>query len=360
MAFFGFGKIFGTREATEAELDAPFKMAIDREQFYKVKTELLFKKILQRVYSRSEGATDKDKIASLSDSSEKSNAPKGLISLLACAMTLKEQTALVYEVGIVRKATEEEKKQIEADYKKVAKSSKGVLVNFKDYWLSDIVQAYMAIVFDILSTMNTQVGLSKALQIKINALRGTVAAVGKDDPIAQAKAINEALNKGQSVLLDVKDEVASSKLDSDTVKNAIAMINALMASDLGVSLSFINGELTTGMSATGEADANADEYGFQDFFNSIFKPTCDKLYGWNLQFVTDDWRYLAAMADKLIIVENSSLLSDEQKLAFANRLIPSAKGKTTLQAPKAQNSSSATSSAQTEQAAQSRDANAKQ
>jgi co-chaperonin GroES (HSP10) len=328
-----FGKIFGSNQATEIELLAPFAMTVKKEAFCKVKTELLFKKILHRCYSRSEGATDKDKIASLFDSSEKSNAPKGLISLVANAMMEKQQMALIYEVGIVRKATTDEQKQIEADYKKSAKSTKGVLVNFKDYWLADLVQAYMAIVFDILSTMNTQVGLSKALQIKINALRGTVSAVGKDDPIEQAKAINKALNKGESVLLDKNDEVVSSKLDSETVKNAIALVNSLIATDLGVSLSFVNGELTTGMSATGEADANADEYGFQDYFNSIFKPTCDKLYGWNLQFMSDDWRWFGAMADKLIIVENSGLLSDEQKLAFANRLIPNTKAKTEITKP---------------------------
>lgn len=126
-------------------------------------------------------------------------------------------------------------------------------------------------------------------------------------------------------MLDKNDEIATVTLNSDAVKNAIALINALMATDLGVSLSFVNGELTTGMSATGEADANVDEYGFQDYFNSIFKPVCDPLYQWKLTFVTDDWRWFNALADKLIIIENSSILSDEQKSLFVNRLIPVSK-----------------------------------
>lgn len=320
-----FGKIFGSREATETELCAPFTLRLCRDDFCRIKTETLFKKMLQRCYSRSEGATDKQKIKSLFDSSERSDAAKGLISLLACAMTKKEEMGLIYEKGVVRIATFDEKEEIKKQYSKNVSPlavKKGVLVDFRKYDLSDLVMAYMSIIYDILSSMNTQVGLAQALQIKINALRGTVSAVGKDDPIEQAKAINNALNKGQSVLLDKNDTVETLTLNSDSVKNAVAFVNSLMASDLGVSLSFVNGELTTGMSATGEADANADEYGFQDMFNSIFKPTCDPLYSWTLQFITDDWRWFAAMADKLIIVENSALLSIEQKQAFATRLIP--------------------------------------
>lgn len=320
--FFGFGKIFSGSESTETTLLAPFKISLDRETFCIIKTETLFKKMLNRVYSRTEGATDEDKIQSLFDSNEQSSASKGLISLLACAMVNRKRMAIVYDAGVVREAKPEEKDQIEFDYKKSAKSSKGILVDFKNYWLADLMIAYMSIIYDILTSMNTQVGLAKALQIKISALRGTVSAMGKDDPIVQAKAINEALTQGRSVLLDKNDIIETLKIDSGSTEAAVKFVCSLIAAELGVSLSFVTGELTTGMSATGEADANADEYGFQDMFNSIFKPSCDRLYNWNLQFMTDDWRWFSAMADKLILVENSSLLSDEQKAAFAMRLIP--------------------------------------
>lgn len=317
-----FANIFKNSESTETELESPFKITICREDFCNMKTKVLFKKILHRCYSRSEGASGEEKIASLFDSNERSGAGRGLISLLAHAMTYKEEIAIIYQDGIVRRVTNDEKREIEADYKKTAKSSKGVLVDFRKYELTDLVMAYMSIVYDILNSMNTQVGLAQALQIKVNALRGTVSIAGKDEPVQQAKDINEALLKGRSVLMDKNDVVETLTLNSDSTKNAISLINALMATDLGVSLSFVNGELTTGMSATGEADENANEYGFQDYFNSIFKPTCDPLYGWKLTFVTDDWRWFNALADKLIIIENSSILSDEQKSLFVNRLIP--------------------------------------
>jgi hypothetical protein len=100
------------------------------------------------------------------------------------------------------------------------------------------------------------------------------------------------------------------------------LIYSQLCAEIGMPLSFVTGELTSGMSATGEADTNQQEEGLQDFFNSIFKPSCDKLYNWNLRFVSDDWRYFSAMIGSLIAVENSSLLSEAQKKAFADRLMP--------------------------------------
>jgi hypothetical protein len=318
-----FGSIFNrASEATETVLAAPFCLSFKKEIYCKIKTETLFKKILHRCYSRSEGAQDDKKISSLFDSTEKSGSPRGLISLLAKAMTDKQEIAIVYDSGIVRLATFEEKEKIKKDYIDRAESNNGVLVNFTNYCLSDLVFGYMSMIYDILSSMNTQVGLAQALQIKINNLRSTVSVAGSDEAIRQAKDINESLKQGNSVLMDKNDVVEALTLNSESVKNAIELVNSQLATDLGVSLSFVNGELTTGMSATGEADSNADEYGFQDFFNSIFKPVCDKLYGWNLRFVSDDWRYFSAMIGSLIIVENSMLLSEKQKQAFADRLMP--------------------------------------
>lgn len=319
MGFFG----MSFNRATEAtELHAPFKIKMCEADFVNFRTEILFKKILHRVYSRSEGMTDEQKIASISDSTEKSSAPRGLITLLSLAMTQQKEIGLIYKAGVVREATSDEKEQLKKDYEKNAKSSVGVLVDFSKYKMTDLVKAYMSMIFDILSSMNTQVGLAKALQVKISKLRGTVSAVGKDDPVTQAKEINNSLKKGNSVLLDKEDAVETLKLDAESVEKAFNFVCSLLASDLGVSLSFITGALTTGMSATGEADSNADEYGFQDFFTSIFKPVCDNLYGWDLRFITDDWRYFNAMIGNLMIVENSSLLSDEQKRAYADRLMP--------------------------------------
>jgi len=310
---------------TDKDFNTPFKISLCRDDFIKIKTENLYKKILHRCYSRTEGATDEIKIASLFDSKEKSGASNGLISLIAIAMANNQEQAIIFNAGIVRIANYQEKEQIKKDYETNGRSSLGVLIDFQNYNLTELIKSYYSMIYDSLDSMNTQLGLAKALQIKINSLRATVSMAGKDEPVQQAKEINEALTNGKSVLLDKNDSVETLTINSESVEKAIFVVNCLIATEIGTSLSFVNGELTTGMSATGEADSNADEYGFQDFFNSIFKPICDKLYGWNLRFVSDDWRYFSAMIGSLIIVENSALLSEEQKKAFADRLMPIAK-----------------------------------
>jgi|GEM_PF-6161416 hypothetical protein len=318
-----FGGLFGnSSRPSEEVLKAPFVLNFNKETFCEIKIETLYKKILHRCYARSAGAKDDKKIASLFDSKEKSGSPSGLITLLAQSMAKKQEVGIVYDSGVVRLATFTEKQKIKKDYISGAQSADGVLVDFTKYCLTDLVSGYMGMIYDILDSMNVQVGLAKALQIKVSNLRGTVSSVGQDEPVAQAKAINESLKGGNSVLLDKNDEVDLLTLNSSAVAEAISLVNSQLATDIGMSLSFVNGELTSGMSATGEADSNQDEEGVKDFFNSIFKATTDRLYDWKLRFVSDDWRYFSAMIDSLIVVENSGLLSDDQKKAFADRLMP--------------------------------------
>ena len=52
-----------------------------------------------------------EKIQSLFDSSERSGSPRGLISLLAKAMTDKAEIAIIYETGVVRLADQQKKKR---------------------------------------------------------------------------------------------------------------------------------------------------------------------------------------------------------------------------------------------------------
>jgi len=58
----------------------------------------------------------------------------------------------------------------------------------------------------------------------------------------------------------------------------------------------------------------------------IYRPR-QHLYSWKLRFVSDDWRYFSSMIGSLIAVENSALLSNDQKQAFADRLMPIATNK---------------------------------
>jgi hypothetical protein len=154
---------------TDKDFNMPFKISLNRDDFIKIKTENLFKKILHRCYSRTEGATDEKKIASLFDSKEKSGASQGLISLIAIAMANKQEWAIIFNSGIARIANSKEKEQIKKEYETNGRSSLGVLINFQNYNLTELVKSYYSMIYDALDSMNTQLGLAKALQIKLIA-----------------------------------------------------------------------------------------------------------------------------------------------------------------------------------------------
>ena len=143
-----------------------------------------------------------------------------------------------------------------------------------------------------------------------------------DDAKRQANEINDALKSGDSVLLAKADEIIQTAINSESTSKAIEIFNTALASDLGLSLSFVSGALTSGMSATGDADINYEDTGIKDFWVTIWKPICIKLYGKDgVKYKTDRWRYLEAKLKSLVYIESSLLFTDEQKQEYANDIL---------------------------------------
>ena len=182
--------------------------------------------------------------------------------------------------------------------------------------MTDIIKVYMGLVFDIMGGAKVNLGLAKALQLKIADLRKTVATSSSEDAKKQAEAIAIALKDGKSTCLDAGDSIVTTPLQTQPITDGLKLVYGCLASLLGVSTSFVAGELTSGMAVTGEADVNANEDGIKDFFNSVFKPIHDKLFDIQLKFKTDNWRKFKEFAQVIPYVESSMFISDEQKQQF--------------------------------------------
>lgn len=302
------------------DLPAPYMLTVDAAAFIHFKVKWLYEKILKRCYALSSGL-DEDKARALFDSVELGDATVGLIGLVARALTDKTELILVNDAGIVRVAEFNEAEEIKKDYAARGRSEKGVYLNFAKYTLTDILKCYMALVFEILKAERVNVGLAQALQVKINRMRETISTSNADDPMKQAKNIVDALKGGKSVAIDAGDVIQTTDLQTQAVKDALLMVYGMLASDLGVSLSFVCGELTSGLSVSGEANANFDESGIRDFFITVFKPIVDKLFGVSLRFKTDNWRKVREYAQILPYIESSALLTDAQKEQLAVELM---------------------------------------
>jgi len=307
--------------AETTEFDSPFALAIPREDFVRFKTVELYIKILTLCYDYCSPITKEDVEKSLFDSAEASMPQHGLISRLAWAMMEKSILYLVYDGGLVRNATTKERKQIEEDYEKNGKSDVGILVNFKKFTKTDLIKFYMAQVYGVQAANNSQMGVASALQFKIKDLRKIISRKELPSVINQIKEVVKGMLKGKPVYYDSEDTTELPKVDTTASQASSDSIYAELSAFFGYPISFFNGKLTSGMSVVGDADLSMIEKGTKIFFNTIFKPVADKLYGIEVHFVSQMWRAITSYSGALIAVENSDLLSKYEKRMFANRLL---------------------------------------
>jgi hypothetical protein len=315
----GFPNIFKTYTGGQVvtDLASPYKLQVDEKIFIDFNTSLLYQKILKRCYAKSLNFPEEAAL-NLWDSVELSNAQHGTISLISDAMTKKQELILVNDAGIVRVATSEEAQEIKKDYADGKTSKKGVYMNFQKYTMTDIIKVYMSLIYDIMGGAKTNLGLTKALQIKIADLRKTIATSSSEDTVSQAKAIAGALKDGKSVGIDAGDSIVTTELQTQPIIDGLKLVYGCLASILGVSTSFICGELTSGMAVTGEADVNANEDGIKDFFNSVFKPIHDKLFDIKLKFKSDNWRKIKEFSSIIPYIESSMYLDEGKKKELIN------------------------------------------
>lgn len=311
----------------------PYKLSLDELRFINGRTQVLYEKILKRCYHKTIGLDDNDNniASSVFLSVEYGAEQNGAIPLIAKAMTQMRKIYLVYResAGLVRVATPEEQIEIDKHYKdyqnaesKLNNGDRGMVLDFTKYELTRLIKCYMALLYAVLDSANTQVNLARSLQIKIDKLRENISVLTSDDAKKQANDINDALKSGNSVLLAKADEIIQTAINSESTAKAIEIFNTALASDLGLSLSFVSGALTSGMSATGDADINYEDTGIKDFWVTIWKPVCIKLYGKNgVKYKTDRWRYLETKLKSLVYIESSMLFTDKQKQEYAQDIL---------------------------------------
>ena len=328
---------FRNRNPQTAEMTqfaCPYKLCMCEGDFVRVKTLALLERILKRCFHKTVGIAEENynSVAQSVFLSVESGAEKnGTIPLVARAMLDRAKIYLVYaeNLGLVRKATTQEQQELDRKYKENNNATglldgglRGMVLNFMNYDLVLLIKCYMALIYAVMDSGNTQVNLSRSLQIKINKLRDNISVLTSDDAVKQTNNINDALKRGNSVLLDNLDSVIQTAINADSIDKALNIFYSALASDLGLSVSFVSGVLTSGMSATGDADINYEENGIKDFWTTIWRPICIKLYGQDIvKFDTDKWRNLTARLQNLVYVENSMLFTEEEKAEFAKSIL---------------------------------------
>lgn len=284
--------------ATSVKINAIYKLAMLQDKFVEYDLKSTYAKILTDTLDRSRGLKQEHQ-NTLWDNCLQSEANKGLVSLLAEAMTNQADLCLVFKAGVLRKADDSEQEQIKSEYKKAGKSSIGIFVSFQNFDRSTMMRIYSNFEFCTLSSLNKSLNLSMAIQLKFAKLRESVGNADASAVMGQAQEIAEALRSGNEVMIDKEDDIALTSPDTSTAEKSLSFIDKKKGWILGLPFAYITGEQTGGIGASGENDMRAVERGLKQYFNSIIKPVCDALFNVKLTFASQDFRNLDALMNAL-------------------------------------------------------------
>lgn len=317
-----FSKLWGGVEQ-DSELPEIFPFAIKNADFIRTDLVTTYTKILTDAMDRVHGLSA-DHESVLWDSCVQTEASKGLITLLAEAMTDTAELFLVYArgVGVLRKATNAEMEQIRRDYKSTGQSTIGVFVSFKGYRRTEMLKIYSGFEYCVVSSLNKNLNVSRALQFKISKLRSTVSLQDAAVARAQAKTIAGALGAGRDVMLDAEDTIESAQPDTTASEKSILFLDAKRCFYLGLPLSYVNGEQTPGIGSTGEADARAVERGLKQYYLSILEPVLKAAFGVVTEFRSQDFRQVSASIEVLkgLDLTTSEFMSTSAKRELVQRV----------------------------------------
>lgn len=314
---------WGTSDAS-GELPEIFPLGILEKDFVTTDVVNIFTKILTDVLERTQGIPE-DTQNLLWDNCVQSESSDGLVTMLAKSISLKEELFLIYEpaIKLLRRAQGQEANQIRLDYQNSGESSLGVFISFKNYSRADMIRLYSCLEYCTVAALSKSMNLSKAIQLKLSDLRGSVGAIDVTQIKAQGLLIAQGLGAGKDVMLDAKDSIETSSPDLTATKESLAFISEKRSFYLGMPASYMTGETSKGgLSDTGEGDAKAIERGLKNYFFSIIKPVVETIFTVKLTFKSEDFRQINSSLEALKTFEltGDELLSQDNKRVIVNKL----------------------------------------
>lgn len=315
------------RDTNPAELPNIYPMPILQKDFVTIDVQNIFSRILTDTFERTHGIPDDEKML-IWDSCMASDVSDGLVTMLAKAMSEKQDLFIVYikNLKLIRKATAEETAVIREGYKKKAEPVKvdggvGIFVTFKNFKKADMVKFYSALEWCSVGGLWKQSNLSQALQLKFKDMRASISQSDAPSAKTQAEAVAKNLAAGKDVAIDGEDTIETAKPDVTATNSSLEMIQKKQALYLGMPASYLIGEGSTGLSDTGKADSKSVDRGLKNYFFSIVKPVSDGIFGVKTEFKSEDSEGISSALEVLKTMDTTSneFLSQENKTKVVNK-----------------------------------------
>jgi hypothetical protein len=300
-----------------------YSLSYQKDKFIAADIISTYVKILTDVVDRTHGLKDKT-YKVLWDNCLYGEVREGLISLVAAAMATCTDLYLVYSpsTDVIRQATQDEKNKIIEDYKNKSPNPRGWIISFKDYYKTNMYKIYSELEYCAINSFNTIMNLSKAVQIKIDGLRKSVSALDASEAVSQAQEVASALRSGNDVLLDSKDDITNSSPNITPTKESVIFISGKKANILGMPLSYVNGELQSGIGSSGDSDTRAIERGLKQYYHSIMEPIFSSIFKNETEFRENDFREITSKLETLKAFDlvGNEILSLETKREIACKM----------------------------------------
>lgn len=342
--------LFSFKNTTTTGDDLPdiFPLSLSRDDFVKTNVVQIYSKILTDVAERTNGLTD-EQVELLWDNCIKSESPDGLITMLAKAMYEKKELFVVYDpaINLIRPADSTEQERIRNSYKERSETAvmdggrRGVYISFTQFSRTDMVKLYSALEYCVVGALNKNMNLAKAIQLKMNDLRGSTSLVDSEKVREQAVNVAKQLSKGRDILIDANDMIETAKADVEAANSSMKFISEKLSFYLGLPSSYVSGEQTGGLNSTGEIDTRAVERGLKSYYFSIIKPVYQAVFDIKPVYKSQEFRQVTAGLEALKTFElaGDDYLTPRQKLQIIQRLFdiesdgedqpPAARGETT-------------------------------
>lgn len=281
-------------------VDEIYSLSCDKKKFIAADIISTYVKILTDVVDRTHGIDDKV-YKVLWDNCLFGEVREGLISLVAAAMATGTDLYVVYSpsTDVFRQATQAEKEKIIQEYKDKVEKKSGWVISFKDYYKTDMYKIYSELEYCAIDSFHTMMNLSKAVQLKVSGLRKSVSALDSSEAVSQAQEIAGALRQGNDVLIDSEDSIETSAPQISPTKEAALFISGKKAHILGMPLSYVNGELQTGIGSSGDSDTRAIERGLKQYYHSIMEPIFSVIFENETEFRENDFREITSKLETL-------------------------------------------------------------
>lgn len=312
---------------TSTDIVAPWVLDLDRFEFVRLKIFSLMQKVMTDCYRFSSDITNVDKRMSLFDSVVYKNAQYGLLSEIAYLISNKSKEYIVYDSGIIRKATTAEKKLIDKDYKNGMTYSNGVIVDFSNYALGKLLSHYFHQIYSLEDANNKSISLGGSIQYKVDGLRMKVGLEESKSPSIQAQAsdVCKSAKDGKPIVIDSQDSVeqTDSSTNVSVSQESKKKIYQELAATLGCTVAYIVGsdESTNGSGDSYERLDGRNEDMIKNFWITIFNPIVSALYGENLNFISQKWQTIKENLGSISMIEGLKSIPDDNKASIIAKLI---------------------------------------